>query len=73
MHTQDVVAGTKVFRSTDKEDGRVFFWYRTPDGQTGGVAIRNGVPPTKEEAIMITPDEGKQFIGFKELDCVLTY
>lgn len=68
----DVAAGTDVFRSTDKE-GRVFYWFRTPQGETGGVVERNGKIPTKEEAVMITPDEGKKFIGFKDLDKVLTY
>ena len=73
MHTQDVVAGTVVYKSIDKEDGRVFFWYRTPDGQTGGVAERDGRIPAKEEAVLIIPDSGKPFIGFKELNKVLTY
>ena len=73
MHTQDVVAGTKVFRSTDKEDGRVFYWFRQPDGTTGGVAERNGHIPAKGEAVLIIPDAGKPFIGFKELEAVCTY
>ena len=73
MKTADVVAGTVVYKSIDKEDGRVFFWFRQPDGTTGGVAERDGRIPAKEEAVLIIPDNGKPFIGFKELNKVLTY
>lgn len=73
MTTTDVVAGTVVYKSIDKTDGRVFFWFRQPDGQTGGVAERNGKVPQPSEAVLIIPDSGKPFIGFKELEAVLTY
>lgn len=73
MITTDVVKGTAVFKSVDKETGREFFWFRTPNGQTGGVVDRNGNIPEPHEAVLIIPDEGKPFIGFSQQEPVFTY
>lgn len=73
MRTADVVAGTEVFKSYDKDRKLDFFWYKLPSGETGGVVDRGGVPPTREEAIMVYPDNGKPFIGFRKLEPVLVY
>lgn len=74
MTTQAIEPGTNVFQSTDSDTGRTFYWFRTPSGTTGGVAVdHTGNPPTRDEAVLIIPDSGKPFIGYKERKPVLTY
>jgi hypothetical protein len=69
-----VPAGTSVFPGYDSKEKRVFYWFRTPDGTTGGVVMRGENIPQPGEEVMIYPEDGgKPFIGFKEPKAVLTY
>jgi hypothetical protein len=74
MAQTQVPAGTSVFSGYDSKEKRVFYWFKTPDGTTGGVVMRDGQIPQPGEEVMIIPDDGsKPFIGFKTPKAVLTY